>query len=115
MTGPATVAAAPKQINALLAFRFVATKNITRLKQLTVKNLPHGSMVTITCKGSSCPKQLKGRQFAQKLTGSSINITRLVKGPLKAGTVITVVISSPDALPATKKLTVRKGKAPQVG
>jgi hypothetical protein len=115
MTGPAATAAAPKQINALLAFRFVATKKITRLKNLTVKNLPHGSMVTITCKGASCPKQLKGRQFAQKLKGSSINITRLVKGPLKAGTVITVVVSSPDAQPTTKTLTVRKGKAPQVG
>jgi len=115
ITGPATVAAAPKRINALLAFRFVATKNVTRLRQLTVKNLPHGSMVTITCKGASCPKQLKGRQFAQKLNKSSINITRLVKGPLKAGTVITVVVSSPEAQPATKTLTVRKGKAPQVG
>jgi hypothetical protein len=115
MTGSTTVAAAPKRINALLAFRFVATKKVTRLRNLTVKNLPHGSMVTITCKGASCPKQLKGRQFAQKLNKSSINITRLVKGPLKAGTVITVVVSSPDAEPATKTLTVRKGKAPRVG
>jgi hypothetical protein len=115
MTGPAAVATAPKRINALLAFRFVATRKITRLKSLTVKNLPHGSMVTITCKGKSCPKQLKGRQFAQKIKGSSINITRLVKGPLKAGTVITVLVSSPDAEPTTKTLTVRKGKAPRVG
>lgn len=114
MTGPTTVAAAPKRINAVLAFRFVVTKKITRLKRLVVKNLPRGSTVTVTCKGKSCPKRLKGRQFAQKLNKRSINITRLVKGPLKAGTVITVRISSPDAAPMKKTLTVRKGKAPKV-
>jgi hypothetical protein len=80
-----------------------------------VKNLPKGSTVTITCSGKSCPKQLRGRAVALKITTTSINVSRLVRGPLKAGTVITIVVASPEAETATKTVTVRKGKAPQVG
>jgi hypothetical protein len=117
MAGPVTVTQVPQgrsQINALLSFRFTATKKITRLRQLTVKNLPAGSSVTITCSGASCPKRLKGRTLVQKANKTSINISSLVKGPLKAGTTITVTVSNPAAYPTTKKLTVRKGKAPSV-
>ena len=115
MAGPVTVTQAPRTINPVLAFRFTVTKRITQLKQLTVKNLPAGSTVTVSCKGSSCPKRLKGRTVAQRVAKTSINISSLVKGPLKAGTVITVVVSSPEAATATKKLTVGKGGAPTVG
>lgn len=117
MGGPVTVVQAPpagRSINAVLAFRFTATTRITRLKALTVKNLPAGSTVTVTCAGTSCPKGLKGRTVARRIAKTSLNISSLVKGPLKPGTVITVVITSPDAATATKRLTVRKGKAPQV-
>jgi hypothetical protein len=117
MAGPVTITQAPQgrsQINALLAFRFSATKDITRLRRLTVKNLPAGSTITITCSGASCPKKLKGRTIVQKVNKTSINISSLVKGPLKAGTTITVTVSNPEAYPATKKLTVRKGKAPEI-
>ena len=115
MGGPVTVTQAPKSINPVLAFRFTVTKRITQLKQLTVKNLPAGSTVSVSCKGSSCPKRLKGRTHAQRVAKTSIDISSLVKGPLKAGTVITVVVSSPEAVTATKKLTVRKNGAPQIG
>jgi hypothetical protein len=117
MAGPVTITQAPQgksQINALLSFRFTATRKSTRLRQLTVKNLPAGSTITITCSGKSCPKKLKGRTFVQKVKKTSINISSLVKGPLKAGTTITVTVSNADAFPTTKKLTTRKGKAPEV-
>lgn len=116
VVNPVTVIAPVQrmQINPVMSFRFTATKRVTRLQMLSVKNLPKGSTVTITCTGKSCPRKLKGRTLGRRVNGTTLNISSLVRGPLKAGTVITVVVTSPDADPATKKLTVRKGKAPQV-
>jgi HYR domain len=103
-----------KQINPVMSFRFTATNRVTRLQMLSVKNLPKGSTATIACTSKSCPRKLKGRTVGRRVKGTTLNISSLVRGPLKPGTVITVVVTSPNADPATKKLTVRKGKAPQV-
>jgi hypothetical protein len=43
-----------------------------------------------------------------------LDISKLVRGRLRAGTIITVVVSSPDAVTASKTLTVRNSGAPQV-
>ena len=109
-----TVAPAPKQINPLLALRFSVKGNYTKLNRMIVKNLPHGTTVTISCK-TKCPKGLSGRTFAQKMPFSSIDLSRLLKGkPLKAGTVFNVVATTADGTSATKTITLRKGKAPLI-
>ena len=112
-TQPST-APAPRRINAVLAFRFTITKKTTRLIQLKVKNIPAGSTVTITCKGNSCPRTLKGSGTSRLGKGSSVSLATLVKGGLRSGTTINVKVSSPGGVTAIKTLMVRSGKAPVV-
>jgi hypothetical protein len=103
-----------KQINAVLAFRFTITNKTTKLVGLKVKNIPARSTVSISCSGKSCPKTLKGSGTTRFSKGSSVSLAALVKGGMKSGTTITVKISSPGALTATKRLIIRKGRAPIV-
>jgi hypothetical protein len=109
-----TAAAALKPINAVLAFRFTISKATTRLVQLKVKNLPKGATVTVTCKGPSCPKKLKGSGYTMKSKGSALSLSTLVKSNLKSGTTLNIAISSAGAITTIKSLAVRKGKAPVV-
>ena len=114
---PSTAPTTPvlKTINASLAFRFTLVKQVTRLTALTVKKLPSGATVVVTCTGAGCPKKLKGKGQTLTSKGASVSLSSLVKGDLKPGTTIKVSISAPGARPATKTLKVRKGKAPVVG
>jgi HYR domain-containing protein len=112
---PAPRPAAPKKINAVLAFRFTISKNTTRLVQLKVKNIPAGSTVKVNCKGSSCPKKLKGKGLTTVSKGSSVSLATLLKTGLKGGTTINVTVSNPGAITSVKTLVVRKGKAPVIG
>ena len=113
-SNPAAVAAAPKPINAVLAFRFTIAKQTTRLVQLKIKNLPKGATVSVTCKGASCPSKLKGAGSTLKSKGSTLSLTTLVKANLKGGTTINIAISASGAVTTIKSLAVRKGKAPVV-
>ena len=112
--GTPVAPAALKPINAVLAFRFTISKATTRLVQLKVKNLPKGATVSITCKGPSCPKKLKGSGYTMKSKGSALSLTTLVKSNLKSGTTLNIAISSSGAITTIKSLAVRKGKAPVV-
>ena len=103
-----------KQINAVLAFRFKIAKNTTRIVQLQVKNIPAGATVLVKCKGTSCPKKLRGRGLKLTSKGSSVSLATLIKTGLRSGTTLNVTISSPGAITTIKTLTVRKGKSPVV-
>jgi hypothetical protein len=111
---PAGPTVAPKPINAVLAFRFTIARKTTRLIQLRVKNLPKGATVSVTCKGPSCPKRLKGSGSTMKSKGSTLSLSTLVKANLKGGTTINIAISASGAVTTIKSLAVRKGKAPVV-
>jgi hypothetical protein len=112
---PVTViAAAPKRINHVLDYRFAVKRRYTQLKRLAIRNLPAGAMVTVTCRGASCPKALKHRTFTRRVAGTGLNISALVKGKLKPRTVITVKASSETAAPSIKKITIRRGLSPYV-
>jgi hypothetical protein len=70
--------------------------------------------VTVTCKGPSCPKKLKGSGYTMKSKGSALSLSTLVRSNLKSGTTLNVAISSAGAITTIKSLAVRKGKAPVV-
>ena len=106
------VTGAPNRINHTLDYKFAVKRRYTQLKRLTIQNLPAGAMVTINCRGASCPKALQNRTFTRRVAGTSLDISSLVKGRLKPRTVITVKASSETAAPSIKKLTVRRGLAP---
>jgi hypothetical protein len=107
-------AASPEQIQVVLSFGFKSTKRTTKFTKLQLKNIPFGATVSATCKGSSCPKALKGKGFVKKHAFGTINLKRFVKQPLKKSTTITVIVSKPGAINAIKVLKIRSAKAPTV-
>ena len=70
--------------------------------------------MTVTCKGASCPKKLKGAGSTLTSKGSTLSLSTLVKTNLKGGTTINIAISASGAVTTIKSLAVRKGKAPVV-
>jgi HYR domain len=105
---------ASPELDASLAFRSSVRNRFTRISRLTVRDVPAGSAVKLTCKGPSCPMRLKGKAVTRRAARTSLDVSRLVQGRLKAGTVITVAVSAPDGRSATMKLRIRKGRAPTV-
>jgi hypothetical protein len=105
----------PEQILVTLAFFASAAKKTTKFTSLSVKNVPLGATVTVTCKGKGCPKGLKGKGFTKKNAFGTISLSKFIKKPLKAKDVITVVVSKPNAIAAVKVLTIRASKKPLIG
>jgi HYR domain len=107
-------AQASNQLQPALTYRYRVRKRITRLKKLGVKNLRVGSTVSITCKGPTCPKPVNRKTVTRRAATTRLDLSALVKGPLKAGMVVTVKISAPDGTSAIRKLTMRKAKPPRL-
>jgi hypothetical protein len=114
-SAPKAPAGEPQQIIVSLAYFSAAPKKAsTRLTTLQVKNVPLGADVTVTCKGKACPAGLKGKGFTKKNAFGTVTLAKFIKKPLRAGTVLTVVVSKPDAISAVKVLTIRAGKKPTI-
>ncbi len=92
-----------------LAFDFRATSKQTRFNSLTVRNVPTGSTVTVTCK-KGCAK----KSFVKRNASGTVSLTSLVRKPLNVGSVITVTVSRDGAVPAVKVLKVRARRSPLV-
>jgi hypothetical protein len=104
----------PEQILVTLAFFSTAGKKTTKFTSLSVKNVPLGATVTVTCKGKGCPSGLKGKGFTKKNAFGTVSLSKFIKKPLKAKDVITVVVSKPNAISAIKLLTIRASKKPLI-
>ena len=110
----------PEQINATVAYGFNVKGSKTTLGGFNVKNVPFGSTVTVTCVAGTCPavlyKKVKGKKVKQALVITkafgTVSLKKLVSKPLKAGTVLEILVSKPGAIGAVKRLTIRKGKKP---
>ena len=105
---------APEQVVVTLAFFSTASKKTTKFTTLQVKNVPFGATVKVTCKGKGCPSGLKGKGFTKTNAFGTVTLAKFIKKPLKAGDVITVSVSKPDAINAVKILTVRASKKPLI-
>jgi hypothetical protein len=104
----------PEQILVTLAFFSSASKKTTKFTSLSVKNVPLGATVTVTCKGKGCPSGLKRKGFTKKNAFGTVSLKKFIKKPLKAKDVITVVVSKPGAIAAVKVLTIRSAKKPLI-
>jgi hypothetical protein len=90
-----------------VAFFAAAKKTATKFTTLQVKNVPFGATVSVTCKGKGCPSGLKGKGFTKTNAFGTVTLAKFIKKPLKAGNVVTVVVSKPGAINAVKILKVR--------
>jgi hypothetical protein len=114
VVNPNTRPSATEQVLVTLAFFSTASKKTTKFTTLQVKNVPLGATVKVTCKGKGCPSGLKGKGFTKTNAFGTVTLAKFIKKPLKAGDVITVVVSKPNAISAVKVLTVRASKKPLI-
>ncbi|HWK27770.1 MAG TPA: hypothetical protein VNS09_14480, partial [Solirubrobacter sp.] len=110
--GPAP--AAVEQVVVTVSYFAKAGAKSSKFTSLKVRNVPLGATVTVTCKGSGCPRGLKRKGYTKKNAFGSVNLKTFIKKPLKVGVTITVVVSKPNAISAVKILKVRKSKAPTI-
>jgi PKD repeat protein len=117
--GQGTVAAAagsppapagPAKVGATLRYAFTRTASATMFTSLLVRNLPAGAKVTARCKGGGCSK----KAFTAIAKSDSVSLKTLLRRKLKAGAVITVVVTKPGLTSRTIVVTVRKGKDPKL-
>jgi hypothetical protein len=107
--------AQPAKINVLLSFGFSSSTNrSTKFTRLSLSELPAGSTVKVTCKGGGCPKALKGKGYTKRSVSGTLNLRQFVKKPIRAGTVIKIVVSRAGMISNTKTMTVRKRRGPLV-
>ena len=105
-----TVTQVVERIAVTLSYDYKSvTKRYTRLTRLVVKDVPKGATVTATCK-KGCAK----KSYVKRNAGGTVSLSPLIGKRLKAGTVITVVVSQAGKLPATKTLKIRPSKRPTV-
>jgi hypothetical protein len=107
-------ARAPEQVIITVAFFSSATKTKTTFTTLQVKNIPFGATVTVTCKGKGCPSGLKGKGFTKKNAFGTVSLAKFIKKPLRAGDIITVLVSKPGAINAVKTIKLRPAKKPLI-
>jgi hypothetical protein len=106
------------RIVATLPFAFKSGAGATRFTALTVKGVPKGSRVTVTCLSRACPAPLKKhgkkRAFVVRNASGTVSLKPLIRNPLRAGTRLRIVVSKAGRIGAVKELTVRRLKAPAI-
>lgn len=109
---PATVPTPPTpRIVVTLAYRYSGVNSkATKLSGLTVKGVPQGATVTVTCK-KGCAK----KRFVKRNARGNVKIATIHGSKrLKVGTKITVTVTKAGMVTAVKTLTIRKRKPPLV-
>ncbi len=102
--------AAPAKIGATLRYAFTRTRTRTMFTSLLVRNVPAGAKVKASCKGGGCPK----KAFTAVAKSDSLSLKTLIRHKLKAGAVISVVVTKPGMTSRTIVVTVRTGKGPKL-
>jgi hypothetical protein len=114
--GPSALGATrtPEQVIVTIAFFAAAKKTTTKFTTLQVKNVPFGATVHVTCSGKACAPGLKGKGFTKKNAFGTVSLAKFIKKSLRAGDVITVLVSKPGAINAVKTIKLRPSKKPLI-
>jgi hypothetical protein len=107
---PPPVPVVRPQVNISLSFLFRASRKSTTFRSLSVKGVPKGATVRVTCKGKGCPKKV----FTKKNARGSVTLKPYVRKSLRKGIVLTVSVTKPGAVGMVKTITIRASKAPKI-
>jgi hypothetical protein len=97
------------KVTAVVAFNWTKHGSSIKVDSLRVTDAPAGASVLVTCTGKrkGCPKE---KTFVTSAKGS-VSMTKLFRKRLKAGAVLTVTVTTPNAIGRVRQITVRrKGK-----
>ena len=102
----------PPRIVVSVSFRFAASNTQTRFTSLSVKGIPRGSTLTVSCKPKSKRSKCPAKKFTKKNARGTVKLKTFIGKKLKKGTVITIQVTKPGMIGAVKLLTIRKRNGP---
>jgi hypothetical protein len=106
---PTPTPAAPKpKLAVTLSYFMNARKRETRFSTLSVKGVPKGATVKVTCTGG-CPR--KTQTFRRSGT---VALTGYRNRAIKAGAKLTIAVTKPGTIGTAKVVTIRSGKRPRI-
>ena len=103
-TRTARGADAAGRVSALVAFDARSSSKSTKFTSLRVTEAPAGASVLVTCRGKGCPKS---QTFVTSAKGS-VSLTKLFRKRLRVGAVVTVSVTTPNAIGKVRELRVRR-------
>jgi len=110
---PAPTVAPPKPkpvITITVPYFMSAKKKATTFSTLSVKGVPAGATIKVSCKGT-CPKKSLTITSAK---GGTVALTAYRKKPLKVGTTLTVQVTKAGMTGMAKVIKIRAAKRPSV-
>jgi hypothetical protein len=111
-TAPVAPATPPRKRAIRVTLRY-AYSSPTRLTRLSLRHVPRGSTLRVTCKGRGCPKALK-HAYVKRHARGTVSLARFIKHRFRAGIRLTFRISHPHWRTTVKTLRFRAGRAPLV-
>lgn len=105
-----TPAAQPRpQLSFTLSYFMRASKRDTRFSTLSLKGVPSGATIKVTCTGG-CPRK---RVTLQNRRGTVV-LTAFRNRAIRAGAKLTIEVTKPDSIGMAKVVTIRAGKRPAI-
>ena len=87
-----------------------AKRRYTRFATLSVKKVPAGATVTVTCKGG-CPRK---SQTLTSAKGGTVTLKAWLRKRLTTGTTLTITVTKPGMAGMAKALTMRAERRPRI-
>jgi hypothetical protein len=108
---PAAVLAAPRTpIDITLVYFMNAKQRYTRFQTLSVKGVPAGATITVTCTGG-CPRK---RQTLTSEKGGTVKLAGWLGQRLKTGARLQIAVDRPGMAGMSKTLTMRAERRPRI-
>jgi hypothetical protein len=111
VVAPAPAKVVPR-ILVSVSFKFAASDKATTMTSFSVKNIPSGSTLTVSCKpkkkGSKCP----AKKLTKKNAKGTVKLKTFIGKKFKKDTVITIQVTKSGMVGAVKLVTIRKRNGP---
>jgi hypothetical protein len=105
---PTPAPATTPKIGFSLQYFMTAGRRSTRFKTLSVKGVPRGATVTVTCRGG-CPRK---RQAIRKR--GTVALTGFRNRAIRVGAKLTISVTKPGSTGMAKVVKIRAGKRPTI-
>jgi hypothetical protein len=107
---PAVLAAPLPSIDVSLLYFMNAKQRYTRFATLSLKKVPAGATITVTCKGG-CPA---GKQKIATANGGTVRLDKWLRKRLKTGATLTIAVTKPGMRGISKAVTMRAERRPRI-
>jgi hypothetical protein len=112
-TKPAQMLAAAgplEPVDISILYYMNAKKRFTRFATLSVKGVPAGATITVTCRGG-CPLRT---QTITSAKGGTVKLASWLRKRLRTGATLTIAVNRTGMAGMSKTLTMRAGRRPRI-